>query len=90
MVDTTHRNRSTTWEPGPITGRKEQAMTRKELREVQESYRDLAKSCLESEYRYAEITGICRRLATEMCYNHHERGQRLWAFFQALAEEEHR
>ena len=64
-------------------------MTRKELREVQESYRDLAKSCLASEYRYTEIAGICRHLATEMSYNHHERGQRLWAFFQALEEVQH-
>ena len=65
-------------------------MTRRELHEVQESYRDLAKSCLASEFRYAEITGICKRIATEMCYNHHERGQRIWAFFQALEAEEQR
>lgn len=62
-------------------------MTRKELRAVQESYRILARECLKSEATYAQITGVCRSLANEMCYNHHERGQRLWAFFQALEQE---
>ena len=63
-------------------------MTRKELRNIQESYRELARECLTSGAAYAQITGVCRSLANEMYYNHHERGQRLWAFFQALAEEE--
>ena len=63
-------------------------MTRKELREVQESYRSLAQECLKSDTPYAFITGVCRNLANEACYNHHERGQRLWAFFQALDDEE--
>ena len=62
-------------------------MTKKELRAVQESYRVLARSCLRSDAPYAQITGVCRSLANEMCYNHHERGQRLWAFFQALEQE---
>ena len=62
-------------------------MTRKELREIQESYRELARECLASGAASAQITGVCRCIANEMCYNHHERGQRLWAFFQALAEE---
>ena len=62
-------------------------MTKKELRAIQESYRVLARSCLTSDAPYAQITGVCRSLANEMCYNHHERGQRLWAFFQALEQE---
>lgn len=62
-------------------------MTRKELLEVKESYKDLARSCT-GEYRCAEIVGVCRSIAREMCYTHHERGQRLWAFFQALEEVE--
>ena len=33
------------------------------------------------------IVYFCDTLAHEMCYNHHERGQRLWAFFQAPEEE---
>ena len=28
--------------------------------------------------------GVCSYLSDEMCYNHHERGQRLWAFFEAM------
>ena len=64
-------------------------MTRKELREIQESYKDLAASCLNSSYSKAEIVGICKQLATETSYNHHERGQRLWAFFQALEDVEY-
>lgn len=62
-------------------------MTKKELRAVQESYRVLARSCLTSDAPYAQITGVCQSLANEMYYNHHERGQRLWAFFQALEQE---
>lgn len=65
-------------------------MTRKELREVQEGYRELARECLASDTTCAQITGICHSLANEMCYNHHERGQRLWAFFQALEQEQER
>lgn len=62
-------------------------MTRKELRNVQESYRDLARECLDSSAPYQQIVGVCKSLANEMCYGNHERGQRLWAFFQALEEE---
>ena len=63
-------------------------MTRKELQETRESYRDLAAACLETGNPYAMVTGVCKKLANEMCYNHHERGQRLWAFFQALKDAE--
>lgn len=63
-------------------------MTRKELRKVQESYRELARECLAAVAPYPAITGVCKGLANEACYNHHERGQRLWAFFQALEEEQ--
>lgn len=62
-------------------------MTRKELQEIKESYRKTAQEILDSDYPYAEITGVCRNIALEMCYNHHERGQRIWAFFTALEEE---
>lgn len=62
-------------------------MTRKELRAVQESYRIVARECLNSKATYTNIIGVCQSLANEMCYNHHERGQRLWAFFQALEQE---
>lgn len=61
-------------------------MTRKELLEIKEQYKVLARSCIESEAQYPQIVGVCHSLANEMCYNHHERGQRLWAFFQALKE----
>lgn len=61
-------------------------MTRKELQEVAESYRSVAISCLNSDTPYQQIVGICGGIATEMCYNHHERGQRIWAFFKAIEE----
>ena len=61
-------------------------MTAKELLQVRLQYKDLARECLQSESPYAQITGICRAISTEMCYNHHERGQRIWAFFSALEE----
>ena len=61
-------------------------MTRKELQQIRESYRDLARECMESSSPYAQICGVCRSIAQEMCYNHHERGQRIWAFFKALEE----
>lgn len=64
-------------------------MTRKELLEVKESYRALARECASSDSPYTMITGICGGIAQEECYNHHERGQRLWAFFQTLNEEAH-
>ena len=63
-------------------------MTRKELREVQQEYRKMITSTLQSKQDIPNwIVGFCDNLAHEMCYNHHERGQRLWAFFQALDEE---
>lgn len=61
-------------------------MTRKELQEIVKSYRRLAISCLNSELPYQQIVGICEAIATEMCYNHHEGGQRIWAFFKAIEE----
>ena len=62
-------------------------MTRKELQETVEWYRPIAKSCRDLKYRDAKIADVCYDIATEACYNHHERGQRLWAFFQALEKE---
>lgn len=62
-------------------------MTRKELREIQEEYRRQIKAVMESPQDISNwIVGFCLGLADEMCYNHHERGQRLWAFSQALKE----
>ena len=61
-------------------------MTRKELQQIRENYRDLARKCMESRSPYAQIYGVCSSIAQEMCYNHHERGQRIWAFFKALEE----
>lgn len=63
-------------------------MTRKELLEVKESYKDLARSCTASDDPCAQIVGVCGGIAQETCYTHHERGQRLWAFFEALKEVE--
>lgn len=58
-------------------------MTRKELQDVQKSYKEmLLKRPNDIMIRY----GMIQYLAEEMCYTHHERGQRLWAFFQALKE----
>ena len=62
-------------------------MTRKELQKVKESYKELAQSVLASDSPYAQIVGVCGEIALEECYNHHERGQRIWAFFTALEEE---
>ena len=63
-------------------------MTRKELCEVQQEYQKMITSILQSQQNIQNwIVYFCDTLAHEMCYNHHERGQRLWAFFQALEEE---
>lgn len=62
-------------------------MRRKELQEIKESYRAIAQEIIHSEDAYPVIAGICKTIALEPCYNHHERGQRLWAFFAALEEE---
>ena len=52
-------------------------MTRKELQEVKESYHTLARNiCSDPETALAQI-GVCRSIANEPCYNHHERGQRI-------------
>ena len=62
-------------------------MTRKELQEVKTDYRKQIKAALELPIDMPSwIVGFCLNLAEEMCYNHHERGQRLWAFSQALKE----
>lgn len=61
-------------------------MTRKELQQKKESYKKLAQSVLDSDSPYAQIVGVCGGIALEECYNHHERGQRIWAFFTALEE----
>lgn len=62
-------------------------MTRKELQEVKEDYRKQIKAVLESPQDTPNwIVGFCLGLADEMGYNHHERGQRLWTFSQALKE----
>lgn len=62
-------------------------MTRTELRAVTEEYKKEIKTVWESQQDKSNwVVGFCLDLAEEMCYNHHERGQRLWAFFQALKE----
>lgn len=64
-------------------------MTRRELQEVKKDYSRQIKAVLESQQDMTKwITSFCLTLAIEMCYNHHERGQRLWAFSQALKEAE--
>lgn len=62
-------------------------MTIKEFRELRVSYRKEVRECLDSEYSYACIVGICRNIAFNDCYNNHERGQRFRAFFEALKDE---
>ncbi len=64
-------------------------MTKKELLETKEWY----KRQIEKDFArwgnndlYLRITAQCITLADEACYNHHERGQRLWAYVQALRE----
>lgn len=62
-------------------------MTRKELQEVKEEYRRIIKAMMESPQDSPNwIASFCLGLADETCYSHHERGQRLWAFSQALKE----
>ena len=64
-------------------------MTRKELQEVKTEYQEMIKAVLNSTQDITNWTmSFCLYLADEMCYNHHERGQRLWAFSQALKEME--
>ena len=64
-------------------------MTRKELQEVKNEYRKMIRAILDSKQDTPNwIVSFCLNLAEEMCYNHHERGQRLWAFSQALKEAE--
>lgn len=64
-------------------------MTRKELQEVKTEYRKMIRAVLDSTQDTPNwIIDFCLNLADEMCYNHHERGQRLWAFSQALKEAE--
>ena len=61
-------------------------MTRKELQQVKEEYRELAEAIIDLEDPYKKIVGIVGAIAEDGCYNHHERGQRIWAFFAALEE----
>jgi len=62
-------------------------MTRKQLLEVKNEYKRQLLCVLNSSQDTPNwIMGFCLYLADEMCYNHHERGQRLWAFSQALKE----
>ena len=64
-------------------------MTRKELQKVKTEYQEMIKAVLNSTQDIPNwIMSFCLNLADEMCYNHHERGQRLWAFSQALKEME--
>lgn len=64
-------------------------MTRKELQKVKTEYQEMIKATLNSTQNITNwIVSFCLDLADEMCYNHHERGQRLWAFSQALKEME--
>lgn len=64
-------------------------MTRKELQKVKTEYKEMIKAVLNSTQDITSwIMSFCLSLADEMCYNHHERGQRLWAFSQALKEME--
>ena len=62
-------------------------MTRKELQETKEDYRKAARKIIHSEGAHTLIAATCESIALEPCYNHHERGQRIWAFFTALEEE---
>lgn len=63
-------------------------MTRKELQEVKQEYKKQIRTVLENPRQDTPnwIVGFCLSLADEMCYNHHERGQRLWAFSQTFYE----
>lgn len=62
-------------------------MTLKQLAQVKADYEAEIRAAVEANI---DINGylaqFCLSLGTEMCYNHHERGQRLWAFSQALKE----
>lgn len=61
-------------------------MTRKELVEVTAQYEEKIKEELaKGTDMEAFAIGFCTWLSDEMCYNHHERGQRLWAFFEAIS-----
>ena len=62
-------------------------MTRKELQDTKLRYRRTARAIIHSEDAHTLIAATCESIALEPCYNHHERGQRLWAFFTALEEE---
>lgn len=62
-------------------------MTRKELQSVKQEYKKEIIAMRESrKHEPTWIAIFCLSLAEEMCYNHHERGQRLWAFSQAFNE----
>lgn len=64
-------------------------MTRKKLLEAKEEYKEQIKKRCEvwdNNDLYLRIASMSIALADEMCYDHHERGQRLWAYVQALRE----
>lgn len=67
-------------------------MTREKLQEVQEiqeDYRRQIKAVWESPQNIRDwIVTFCMDLADATCYNHYERGRRLWAFSRALDEVE--
>lgn len=72
----------------PDFRQKEDVMTKKELLKTKEQYKKWALVCSKSDAKDQLIAHTCKDLANETCYTHHERGQRLWAFFQALKEVE--
>ncbi len=64
-------------------------MTRKELLETKEWYKEQIKKRneeWEEKDLCLRIASMTIALADETCYNHYERGQRLWAYVQALRE----
>lgn len=64
-------------------------MTREKLQEVQEDYKRQIKAAWEYPQNIRDwIVAFCLDLADATCYNHRERGQRLWAFSRALDEVE--
>ena len=61
-------------------------MTRKELQDTKLRYQRTARAIIHAEDAHTKIAAVCKDIALEPCYNHHERGQRIWAFFTALEE----
>lgn len=60
-------------------------MTRKELQQCERDYKtQITEDGILKGEKYCKIAGVCEAIANESCYNHHERGQHLYAFFQAI------